>query len=308
MKKLLMIFVDGLGLGAHDIINNPLAGSATPYLSKLLEGGRLTEEWSGFHGETLSLGSLDSTLGVPGLPQSATGQTSLFTGENAPQKLGYHLNGFPNAPLQEMLRENNILGQLKQKGLGVSFLNAYRPSFFSKHLPRRLPSRYSCSTLMTYFAGAKFRTLQDLQEGRAVYMDITNQLLRQMGYEVDSITPAEAAKRLVHLSQQYRFSLFEYFLTDIVGHQKDQEKASHIISTLDQLIGHIIQQINLQETLVLLTSDHGNLEELNHGRHTRNPVPLLLAGDAQWRSIALKSVDSLLGIVSFIKSYFATEA
>ncbi|MDO9170716.1 MAG: hypothetical protein Q7W29_02680, partial [bacterium] len=32
------------------------------------------------------------------------------------------------------------------------------------------------------------------------------------------------------------------------------------------------------ETLVLLTSDHGNLEDLSTRSHTRNPVPLLAWG------------------------------
>ena len=30
--------------------------------------------------------------------------------------------------------------------------------------------------------------------------------------------------------------------------------------------------------LLIITSDHGNLEEKNHRQHTRNPVPTILVG------------------------------
>jgi len=303
LKKILMIFIDGLGLGYDHKENNPFSYTSTPFLNSFLNGGNLTREQAGFHGEIVSLGSLESTLNVPGLPQSATGQAALFTGENAPQKLGYHLNGFPNQPLKELLREKNILTKLKQKQKRVAFLNAYRPEFFNDHLPRKFPYSYSCSTLMTCYAGVKFRTLEDVEDGRAVYMDITNQFLKKTGHQIKTITPDEASRRITNLGRQYHFSLFEYFFTDLVGHQQDQEKAREIISLLDAFIGKIVGGLDLEDTLVLITSDHGNIEEINHSQHTRNRVPLLLAGKRKWRENALQKTESLLDVAPLIIEY-----
>jgi len=37
-------------------------------------------------------------------------------------------------------------------------------------------------------------------------------------------------------------------------------------------------RVDLSKNLVILTSDHGNLEDLSVKTHTRNPVPTLLWG------------------------------
>ncbi len=303
MKKALLLFVDGIGMGEEDWEKNPLFYTPTPQLSSLLGGKSLVSKSAGYHGEQASLGELDANLGVPGEPQSATGQAALFTGENAPQLLGYHLNGFPIDQLRELLRTSNVFSRLLQQGKEVTFINAYRTEFFQHHLPYGLPHGYSCSTLITYYAGVPFRSLEDLSQGNAVYMDITNQLLQQMGYRVETVTPREAAQRLVRLSRHYNLALFEYFLTDIVGHKKDQERAGEVVFQLDQFVGEIVKNIDFRDTLLLLTSDHGNLEDLYHSLHTRNPVPLFLAGNSQGREIFLQRASSLVDVTPLLIEY-----
>src|SRR5690606_4270140 len=100
--RIILFFIDGLGLAAARE-NNPLAKAEMPCLRRLLGGQPLTLAAAGTHNEMATLLALDATLGVPGEPQSATGQTTLFTGVNAPQAVGRHVRGFPTAALREIL-------------------------------------------------------------------------------------------------------------------------------------------------------------------------------------------------------------
>src|SRR5690625_2425934 len=98
---ILFVLVDGVGIGERDPGKNPLARG--DYLLSHFDDGSNTRLPRG--GE---LGVADATLGVPGRPQSATGHTALLTGVNASAAIGQHLLGFPNAPLRELLRRQNL--------------------------------------------------------------------------------------------------------------------------------------------------------------------------------------------------------
>ena len=82
--RILFIFLDGVGLGADDPETNPLASVEMPNLQKLLGGNKLLAATAPFVGERATLLALDASLGVNGLPQSATGQAVLLTGINVP--------------------------------------------------------------------------------------------------------------------------------------------------------------------------------------------------------------------------------
>ena len=64
----------------------------------------------------LSLRPVDACLGVPGLPQSATGQTALFTGVNAPALVGDHVTAFPTTPLRRVIAEHSLLNRPPRPG------------------------------------------------------------------------------------------------------------------------------------------------------------------------------------------------
>src|SRR5204862_5361459 len=65
----------------------------------------------------------DARLGVDGLPQSATGQATIITGENAPARLGRHLSAFPGGSLRPLLRERSLFRTLGDRGLRVAHAN-----------------------------------------------------------------------------------------------------------------------------------------------------------------------------------------
>ncbi len=273
--SVIVLFVDGVGLGERNE-NNPFFTSATPFISSILDGRKMTKEAAGKDYKYASLIPLDAGLGVPGLPQSATGQTALFSGVNGAKLLGYHLNGFPNKILRQVLSEYGLFTQLQKKLLKGTFANAYRPDFFDE-LKQGFKGYYSCSTLITYFGGLPFRSLDDLGRGEALYMDITNTVLRRLGFAVPLFTPQEAGKILIEIAGRFDLTLFEHFLTDIAGHNLDKALALETVKKLDAFLEAVLQDLP-QDDLFLMISDHGNLEDLSQKGHTQNPVPALVVG------------------------------
>ncbi len=297
--RLLFIFVDGIGLGPNEP-GNPFVENKTPGISELLGGRDLTIEAAGYNGADATLIGLDAVMGIDGLPQSATGQASIFTGINAPAYIGYHLNGFPNDSLRRLLARKGIFLQLKQKGYRVHFANAYRPQIFEM-LKQGLPgNHYSCSSLIAYYGGLPFNGLQDLKEGNALYMDITNDALCRMGFSVPIITPEEGASRLLEISTKYDFCLFEYFLSDLAGHMADRDEAGRVISDLDRFISELAANLDQSEVFLMLASDHGNLEFLSSREHTANPVPLLMVGEDNLRKSTIPLIYDLKDILAGI--------
>jgi len=214
-------------------------------------------------------------LGVPGLPQSATGQTALYTGCNAAAFLGRHLTAFANGSLRSLIETHGMFRQVLALGGQVAHANFYPPAYFQAIAQRR--QRYSVGTLLALTAGISFRMTQEYCRGEAVYWDITGQRFRERGVTAPLITPKEAGRRLVNVCRQNHLTLFECYLPDYAGHQQDKAQAQQILSLIDTLVGSIVCQLPPQVTLIV-SSDHGNIENLSSKSHTLNPVPLLVLG------------------------------
>jgi 2,3-bisphosphoglycerate-independent phosphoglycerate mutase len=268
MSEALLFFIDGLGIGARGPFN-PLdgLGDAAPLAIFQDEEPEII-----FDG---ALVRTDARLGVEGRPQSASGQTTILTGVNAPAALGYHKQGFPNQALLEIIREHSVFLQLKRLGLGPNtFANAYTPRFFESR-----PRWVSATTAAVEAAGMRFRDLEDLRNGRAVYQDFTNGMLIERGIEMETRTPEQAALTLAQLAAEHRFTLYEYFITDKIGHLQDIEAARVVLVNLARLLRALLARLDLRRTTLILTSDHGNIEDLSSRNHTLNLVPTLVWGE-----------------------------
>jgi hypothetical protein len=214
-------------------------------------------------------GPAEATLGVSGLPQSATGQTTLFTGANGAALLGRHLPGFPNAELRGLLAGKSVLKQVRETGLNPVFLNAYRPRFFE--LDEETKWKLSATTVGTLAAGLDFFDFDDLAARRTLYHDITNETIDPK-FNIPRFSLEEASQIVVRAASEYDFVLFEYFMTDRIGHTMDLVAAQAQILKLECFIRNILDAVDLDETLVLVASDHGNIEDMSVKTHTRNPA------------------------------------
>jgi 2,3-bisphosphoglycerate-independent phosphoglycerate mutase len=260
----LLFFIDGIGVGEDDPEVNPLATGEYPTLHLT----RTRSPRARAAAPVLAHG-LDATLGVPGLPQSATGQTSILTGVNAPRILGRHVSGFPGPTLRPVLESASLLKRVRRAGGEASFLNAFGPRFFETEEPRR---RLSATTLATLASGARIRTWADLLDGRAVVHDLTHWRMREWGYDLPLRSPEEAGAIIAAESASQDFALFEYFETDRAGHDRDRARAARCLADLDLALQTVLSRVDLDRTTVIVASDHGNLEDSREKTHTTNPA------------------------------------
>lgn len=265
--RVLLFFIDGLGIGSRGY-HNPLDALAGAEPLAIFQDENPVTIHDGVVVPT------DACLGVEGRPQSASGQTTILTGVNVPARLGYHKQGFPNSAMLEILREQSIFLQLTRAGIvPITFANTYTPGFFVER-----PRWVSATTAAMEAASVPFRRVADLKAGRAVFHDFTNAALIDRGEDVALRTAEEAAEVLARISAENRFTLYEYFITDKAGHSQDMEMAQTILLNLAKLIRELLKQIDLSSTSVILTSDHGNIEDLSTRNHTLNLVPTIVWG------------------------------
>ena len=263
--SVLLLFVDGVGLGEPDPDKNPLLRARLRRLR--LAQGLPPPDPTGL------LVPTDACMGVPGLPQSATGQTTILAGVNAPALVGQHISGYCTVSLAALLDGHSLFSRVPACGGSATFANAYTPRYL-ENPPRFL----SVTTVATAKAGLRFRTLDDLARGDAVFHDFTNRLLPARGYYLPPITPAEAGANLAAIVRSHAFTMYEHFLTDLAGHAQDMANAVEVLENLEGFLDALLTHVDLANNLVILTSDHGNLEDLSVKPHTRNPVPTLLWG------------------------------
>jgi hypothetical protein len=225
----------------------------------------------------------DAQLGVPGRPQSATGQAAILTGINAPQRLGEHYGPRPDARVRAILDEGGIFRRLRDAGLAPFFCNAYPQRYFDAVARgRRLLSAVPYAVVA---GGQELPTHADLLARRAIAADFTNLSWREeLGLpDVPVYTPAAAGRLLWEIAQPYDFVFFEHWVTDLFGHEQAFDKAVDIIQRFDSFLGGLLGVCDLCETLIIVTSDHGNVEDCSHGKHTTNPALTLLVGEPRLR-------------------------
>jgi hypothetical protein len=302
--RFLFIFVDGLGLGTDDPLVNPLAAAAMPALEAILGGHRLLNGELPVDTERATLLALDAGLGTGGTPQSATGQAVLLTGINIPNELGYHYGPKPNQQVAEFVRNGNLFSQLKNAGRSAAFLNAYPERYFEAiQSGRRL---YSAIPLAAISAGLPLMNGEDLKAARAISADFTAEGWKtHLGLEgIPVLSHYQAGERLAQLAEDYSFSFFEYWLSDYAGHAQDMPAAIRLLEQFDQVLAGLFEVWDHQQGLILITSDHGNLEDLSTRRHTDNPVPALVVGSSELRREFTRGLVDLAGVAPAILRFF----
>jgi 2,3-bisphosphoglycerate-independent phosphoglycerate mutase len=275
--RVLFIFLDGIGLGENNSDTNPFARAKMPHLNQLLDGRSLLKEAAPFHGEKASLLAVDPAVGVRGLPQSATGQAILLTGINIPSELGYHYGPKPNPEVAAYLKEATLFSRFTKEGKKAALLNAYPPRYFDGiDSGKRL---YSSIPLAVINAGLPLFRHEDLFAGRALSADFTGEGWRSMlGFrDAPVMEAASAGRKLASLASQYDFSLFEYWASDYAGHKQQMENAIELMETFDAVLGGLVD--TWEVGLILVTSDHGNMDDLSTRKHTAAGVPVLVIGD-----------------------------
>jgi hypothetical protein len=184
---------------------------------------------------------------------------------------------------------------LKKRKVRASFLNAYpvfhdfftakhikiKPDghfWFSEIFPTRFKRMISVTSCMLLAAGDMPFTEKDILAKKALYQDFSNRQLITQGLKLPEYSPAQAAAIIADAAMDHEFILYEYFQTDVYAHRRPFTDCVDLVRDLDNLIESLLARLDKKQDTLILTSDHGNLEDFHQRGHSRNPVPLLAWG------------------------------
>lgn len=102
--------------------------------------------------------------------------------------------------------------------------------------------------------------------------------------EMSALEVTEKIVEAIH-SKEYDTIILNYANPDMVGHTGNLEAAIKAIETIDGCVKRVVDAVEEQDGVLLITADHGNAEQMidyktgePHTAHTTNPVPLILVG------------------------------
>ena len=257
--KAVFLFIDGLGI-REPAADNPVNPEVCPSLWRLIDR----------HSRPI-----DACLGVEGLPQSATGQATMFTGRNCAEAMGKHCEGFPGPALRKIIEDGNLFLELKRRGLSVRFADAYLVDGADELALRRFKS---VTTVMALTVPETVSTVDDLVRDEALMQDITRETIQDRYPDIPVIPPQRAAEHLFRIAREHDFTLFEFFQTDVSGHSMDYRRACAVLRVYDRFLVALVRYVEAAGLTLIITSDHGNIESVGDHGHTRNPVPFVAYG------------------------------
>lgn len=254
MSALVWLALDGVGHPLDAPPDSPW-DSELPTLRPLIDGGQ----------------ALDARLGVEGLPQSATGQTSWLTGENAAAVMGAHYGPRPGPSLRPLLARS-LPVRLVRAGGRVLLANAYPAAYFE-----RSRFQHGCFPLSVLLAGAPLNP-----PGVPLIAPTLG-----LGFEppfAPTAAPDElrrAGAALGKQAAQAELLLLDLWFSDYLGHKGGpferaelQLAARAYLARLDALLSGLLDA----GARVVVSSDHGNFENLGVKTHTLARVPFAGGG------------------------------
>ncbi|MFQ3565529.1 MAG: hypothetical protein SNJ59_00885 [Aggregatilineales bacterium] len=300
-RRILLIFVDGIGLGDDDPSINPFATAQTPTLNALAGGKRWLRDAGRQKTERSFFIPTDPRMGVPGRPQSASGQAAILTGRNVPALIGEHYGPRPNEAIRELLAQDNFFKQVVAQGKSAALIEAYPPQFHRAiNSGKRLRSSYQQAV---HEAGLPLLGEDSIYAGEALAVDWTGEGWRtQLGYHDTPIySPFEAGQRMVAIARRYDFAFFSHWITDMLGHRGTLNEGIRLLETFDRVMEGALDAWDDREGLMIITSDHGNFEDMSHSKHTENDVPTVIIG-AEREAFAEK-IHTLSDLVPAMSAY-----
>ncbi|MBI4538602.1 MAG: alkaline phosphatase family protein [Gemmatimonadetes bacterium] len=293
-RRALLIFLDGVGIGPPDPDVNPFLRAGLGALRSLLGDAIPTLAEPRVAGAAAFSVPLDAVLGVPGVPQSGTGQTALLTGQNAPRIYGRHFGPWTPVKLRPLLQTDNLMSRALTAGHRTIFANAYPEDFLERRGHRRSPA----PPLAAVAAGLLVRHADALRRGEAVASEIVNTGWRlYLGYtDLPEISPETAGRNLARIAATANLTVFAHYATDLAGHRGGMQGAIRALELVDRFLEGVLDTLP-PDTLLLLASDHGNIEDVRAG-HTQSPALGIVAAPGAPGAAGVAGVARRLGAIT----------
>ncbi|WP_293911707.1 metalloenzyme domain protein [Deinococcus sp.] len=218
--------------------------------------------------------ALDTTLGVSGTPQSGTGQSCWLTGRDAVRIMGEHFGPYPGPTLQKLLRQESLPVRLIQAGGTAALLNVYPPGYFAAHDKR---PRHGCFPFSFLAAG--------LSLNPPGLPSVSPTLgLRYGSPWAATLEPSELhaqGREVARAAQAHDLLVLDLWLSDLLGHEGRPDAPPELLAAarrylrcLDALLAGLLEG----GARVVISSDHGNFENLGIKGHTLARVPFAGSG------------------------------
>jgi len=283
-----------VGLGDPDPRRNPFASAHAPTLAALA-GGPWFRGLPPVAEPGRTVAALDATLGDPGRPQSATGQSTLLTGRDAVALMGGPYGPWPGPKLRALLERDTLFHDAAAvaPGAGAALANAYPDAYLealARPTGRHRRARAPASVVAARAAGVPLRGREAWADGRAVAPELDGGAWHRAagsgaaaagaaggGVRGDADGVGREAGRLAALAADHALTYLDVWVTDQVGHRGELATATALVERLDRFVAALLEALPSRVTLVV-TSDHGNLEDALDRRHTHAEVPLIAWG------------------------------
>lgn len=168
---------------------------------------------------------------------------------------------FPSLKIKNSLSETLSLHNLRQFHIAESEKYAHVTSFFNggQEAPFPLEEREIVTSPAAY---------------QKRYEDVPEMSVDRVG-----------ARVVEKLNTETQFILVNFANPDMVGHTGNREAGIKAITAVDRNIGVIFEAVMAAQACLVITADHGNIEQIIDIRtgsinkeHSLNPVPFILAG------------------------------
>lgn len=225
--------------------------------------------------------ALDAALGVPGLPQSGTGQSCWLTGQDAVRLMGKggageHFGPHPGPTLQALLREFSLPVRLTRAGGRAALLNVYPPGYFAAHAQR---PRYGCFPFSFLAAGLALNPPG--LPGVSPLLGLRHDFPWAAAQSLDD--QRRVGEGLARAAEDHDLLVLDLWLSDLLGHQGKpdaplelRQAGRRYLQHLDALLAGMLNA----GARIVISSDHGNFENLSVKAHTLARVPFAGSGVA----------------------------
>lgn len=155
-------------------------------------------------------------------------------------------------------------------------------------------------------AGVPLRTWADARRDEALTSSLTHELESRFDMEffdqqpLRLRSPEEAAGILAGLSARHDFTFFKYQIPDLVSHTGRIELAREVFEIIERFVAAVLARVDPRETMVIVTSDHGHLEQLGTSRgHPKSKVPTWYFGpDADRHAPRLTAPEGIFEVLT----------
>jgi hypothetical protein len=155
-------------------------------------------------------------------------------------------------------------------------------------------------------AGLPLLTWDDVRQGQALTGTLTHELEGRFNWQAVGLeslplrTPIHAARILADLASRHDFTFYKYQLADLVSHTGQVELARGVFDTIETFVWAVLSEIDPANTVVIITSDHGHLEQLafSHG-HPKSRVPTWYFGpDAETHVVRMRAPEGIFHVIA----------